>query len=278
MMNAEQAFAYLSRKAGAVIKHVELPVAEAAVDVDKPADLELVSSLAGEIGPAVQAVRLHQDLLRSRAEVVALREDERRRLRRDLHDGLGPTLAAIGLKAGLAAREVPPDSAARALLGEIDTEVKASIGDIRRLVEALRPPALDELGLLGAVRSRAAALAGDVTIEVSGSEPAAALPAAIETAAYRIVVEAMTNAVRHSGAAHCGVLIMVDDDAVEVVVRDDGHGLVADRKPGVGLRSMQERAAEVGGTLSVTSAAEGTVIAARLPLSLRGEVDHADPR
>jgi signal transduction histidine kinase len=104
------------------------------------------------------------------------------------------------------------------------------------------------------------------------------MPAAIETAAYRIVVEAMTNAVRHSGAVHCAVLIMVDDDAVTVVVRDDGHGLVADRTPGVGLRSMQERAAEVGGTLSVTSAAEGTVITARLPLSLGGEVDHADPR
>lgn len=244
----------------------------------EPADLELVSSLAGEIGPAVQAVRLHEDLLRSRAEVVALREDERRRLRRDLHDGLGPALAAIGLKAGLAAREVPPDSSARALLGEIDTEVKASIGDIRRLVEALRPPALDELGLLGAVRNRAAALSGDVTIEVSGSGSATALPAAIETAAYRIVVEAMTNAVRHSGATHCAILIMTDDDALEVVIRDDGHGFAADRKPGVGLRSMQERAAEVGGTMSVTSATEGTVIAARLPLNLRGAVDHADPR
>jgi signal transduction histidine kinase len=236
----------------------------------EPADLELVSSLAGEIGPAVQAVRLHQDLLRSRAEVVALREDERRRLRRDLHDGLGPALAAIGLKAGLAAREVAPDSAAGKLLGDIDTEVKASIGDIRRLVEALRPPALDELGLIGAVRSRAVALAGEMSIEVSGSEPAAPLPAAIETAAYRIVVEAMTNAVRHSGATRCAILIMTDEAGVEVVVQDDGHGLVADRKPGVGLRSMQERAAEVGGTLSVTSAAQGTVIAARLPLSLKG--------
>ena len=89
----------------------------------EPADLELLRSLAREVGPAVQAVRLHQDLLRSRAEVVALREDERRRLRRDLHDGLGPTLAAIRLKAGLAARQVPPGSAARGLLGEIDTEV-----------------------------------------------------------------------------------------------------------------------------------------------------------
>ena len=244
----------------------------------EPADLELVRSLAGEVGPAVQAVRLHQDLLRSRAEVVALREDERRRLRRDLHDGLGPALAAIGLKAGLVARELPPDSTAQALLGEIDTEVKSSLGDIRRLVEALRPPALDELGLLGAVRSRAAALAGDMRIEVSGSESTGALPAAIETAAYRIVVEAMTNAVRHSGGAHCSVLIMADDDAVEAVVRDDGRGLAADRNPGVGLRSMQERAAEVGGTLSVSSATEGTVVSARLPLSLRGAVDHADPR
>jgi signal transduction histidine kinase len=236
----------------------------------EPADVELVHSLAREIGPAVQAVRLHQDLLRSRAEVIALREDERRRLRRDLHDGLGPALAAIALKAGLAAREVPPDSTAQALLGEIGNEVKSSLSDVRRLVEALRPPALDELGLLGAVRSRAAALAGDLEIDVSGSESSGALPAAIETAAYRIAVEAMINAVRHSGGTHCAVSIMVDQDAVEVLVRDDGHGLAADRSPGVGLRSMQERAAEVGGTLSVTSAADGTVISARLPLNLGG--------
>jgi signal transduction histidine kinase len=234
----------------------------------EPADLALVRSLAREVGPAVQAVRLHQDLLRSRAELVALREDERRRLRRDLHDGLGPALAAIGLKAGLAAREVPPDSTARGLLGEIGTEVKASLGDIRRLVEALRPPALDELGLLGAVRSRAAALTGDVSIDVSGLDWAGAPPAAIEIAAYRIAIEAMTNAVRHSGGTHCVVSITVDDDAVEVMVRDDGHGLIPDRKPGVGLRSMQERADEVGGTLSVESAAQGTIVSARLPLSL----------
>jgi signal transduction histidine kinase len=107
----------------------------------EPADLELVRSLAGEVGPAVQAVRLHQDLLRSRAEVVALREDERRRLRRDLHDGLGPALAAIGLKAGLVARELPPDSTAQALLGEIDTEVKsASATSVDLSRRSGRPP------------------------------------------------------------------------------------------------------------------------------------------
>jgi two-component system NarL family sensor kinase len=245
----------------------------------EPADLELIRSLAREVGPAVQAVRLHEDLLRSRAEVVALREDERRRLRRDLHDGLGPTLAAIRLKAGLAAREVPPESAARGLLGEIDTEVTTSLADVRRLVEALRPPALDELGLLGAVRSRAAALAGGMEIQVDGSNPPGPLPAAIETAAYRIAVEAMTNAVRHSDGTRCAVSILVADEAVELSVSDDGHGLKPDRTPGVGLRSMRERAAEVGGTLSVRSAPEGgTVITARLPLSLGGPVDQADPR
>jgi len=211
--------------------------------------------------------------------VVALREDERRRLRRDLHDGLGPTLAAIRLKAGLAARQVPPESAARGLLGEIDTEVTTSLADVRRLVEALRPPALDELGLLGAVRSRAAALAGDMEIDVTGSNPRRSLPAAIETAAYWIAVEAMTNAVRHSDGARCTVSILIADDAVELSVRDDGGGLNPSGMPGVGLRSMRERSAEVGGTLTVMSPPEGgTVVAARLPLSLGGPVDQADSR
>jgi two-component system NarL family sensor kinase len=245
----------------------------------EPADLELIRSLAREVGPAVQAVRLHQDLLRSRAEVVALREDERRRLRRDLHDGLGPTLAAIRLKAGLAARQVPPESAARGLLGEIDTEVTASLADVRRLVEDLRPPALDELGLVGAVRSRAAALAGQLQIDVVGSEPPVPLPAAIETAAYRIVVEAMTNTVRHSGGTHCTVSILVGEKSVELSVRDDGNGLKPDRTPGVGLRSMRERAAEVGGSLLVRSPAEGgTVVSATLPRNLERPIDQADPR
>ncbi len=190
-----------------------------------PVDLVLIGSLAQQVGAAVQAVRLHADLVRSRAEVVALREDERRRLRRDLHDGLGPALAAIGLKAALARRDVPVASTARRLLDEIESEVSAGVADIRRLVEALRPPALDELGLVGAVRSRAAAMAGEMSIEVSGSDGAAPLPAAVETAAFRIAVEAMTNAARHSGGRCCTVSIVASDMGVELTVRDDGGGL-----------------------------------------------------
>ncbi|NUT23403.1 MAG: hypothetical protein HOV77_29890 [Hamadaea sp.] len=234
-----------------------------------PVDLRLLGSLAQQAGPAVQAVRLHDDLVRSRAEVVASREDERRRLRRDLHDGLGPTLAAIGLKAGLAARGVPDDSAAHAALREIATEATASLGDVRRLVEALRPPALDELGLVGAVRSRAATLAGEVAIAVSGDDAPGPLPAAVETAAYRIAVEAMTNVVRHSAATSCLVEITLRPEFVEVTVTDDGQGIDPARAAGVGLRAMRERAAEVGGEVSIGSGVDGvgTRVHARLPIA-----------
>ena len=163
-------------------------------------DLALIDALASQVGPAVQAVRLHEDLVRSRAAVVASREDERRRLRRDLHDGLGPSLAAIRLKAGLAARGAAAGSPTRTLLDQIGSEVESSIADIRRVVDALRPPALDELGLVGAIRARAASLGGEMVFTVTGPEERTALPAAVETAAYRIAVEALTNALRHSEA------------------------------------------------------------------------------
>ncbi len=234
-------------------------------------DLALVATLARQVGIAVQSVRLHEDLVRSRADVVALREDERRRLRRDLHDGLGPALAAIGLKAGLASRDVAAESAAHGLLDDIATEVKTGLADIRRLVEELRPPALDELGLVGAVRSRAAAMTGEMSIEVSGPDGAAPLPAAVETAAYRIAVEAMTNAVRHSGGRCCAVSIATENRGVDVVVHDDGAGLDPTHAIGVGLRSMHERAAELGGVLSVGSPSEGgTLVHAWLPFAFGG--------
>jgi signal transduction histidine kinase len=235
-------------------------------------DLALIDALASQVGPAVQAVRLHEDLVRSRAAVVASREDERRRLRRDLHDGLGPSLAAIRLKAGLAARSAPAGSPTRTLLDEIGSEVESSIADVRRVVDALRPPALDELGLVGAVRARAASLNGEIEIAVTGPEKPTALPAAVETAAYRIAVEALTNAARHSQARRCEVVVEVSPAEVRVEVADDGIGLDPARPPHVGLWSMHERAAEVGGRCAVTArAGGGTVVRATLPLGTDGQ-------
>lgn len=233
-------------------------------------DLAIIGSLAHQLGPAIQAVRLHAELARSRAQLVALREDERRQLRRELHDGLGPSLAAIRLKAGLASRGVEAGSAARNLLDEISSEALQAVADVRRVVERLRPPALDELGLFGALTSRAASLSATIDITVSGPSTRTVLPAGVETAAYRIAVEAMTNAARHSGGSQCEVRVDVDLSRVEVTVTDDGGG-VGDRPAGVGRRSMRERAAELGGSCEVLARPEGgTMVRARLPLSFGG--------
>jgi signal transduction histidine kinase len=230
-------------------------------------DLALIDALVQQVGPAVQAVRLHEDLVRSRAAVVASREDERRRLRRDLHDGIGPSLAAIRLKAGLAARGAPAGSPTRTLLDEIGNEVESSIADVRRVVDALRPPALDELGLVGALRARAASLAGELDFTVAGPEERSPLPAAVEIAAYRIAVESMTNAARHSQGQRCEVVVEVGERLVEVTVSDDGIGIDPARPPHVGVWSMHERAAEVGGRCAVVARdGGGTVVRATLPL------------
>ena len=219
---------------------------------------------------------------------MAAREEERRRLRRDLHDGLGSRLAALNLQAtalrGLIARD---PAAAGAAVGELRAEIRAAIADIRRVVYDLRPPALDEVGLVAAIRQRAARCSLDdhatgwggadrdtpaVRVVVEAPEALPPLPAAVEVAAYRIVEEALTNMVRHSGGRSCMVRLVVAGDLC-LEVMDDGTGLpathweAAGTGGGLGLRSMRERAAEVGGTCDIASILEGgTRVRARLPL------------
>ncbi len=215
-------------------------------------------------------------LRRSREALVVAREDERRRLRRDLHDGLGPSLAAMTVKLGLARRQMRDDPAgAEALLDQVTGETQAAIAEVRRLASGLRPPALDEVGLVEAVRRRADGFAVEAApgvgippaIEVVGPERLPALPAAVEVAAYRIAVEAMTNAVRHARATRCRVGFEADDAEVRLVVEDDGAGLAPGWRMGVGLASMRERAAELGGRCDVgPGATGGTRVDARLPL------------
>ncbi len=154
---------------------------------------------------AVHALRLTADLQLSRERLVTAREEERRRLRRDLHDGLGPQLAAQTLKVGSARSLYPRNpAAADALLSELEVDLEAALSDIRRLVYNLRPPALDELGLTGAVRESAAQYGTNrLNISIEAPERLPALPAAVEVAAYRIVQEALTNVVRHAHASSC---------------------------------------------------------------------------
>jgi signal transduction histidine kinase len=212
-------------------------------------------------------------LSRSREKIVAAREEERRKLRRELHDGLAPTLAGAAIKLDLARQSVRDDPAAgETLIDEARADIRTAIGDIRRMARELRPPTLDALGLEGALREQAAGLAAQSAdapvIIVDVPRPLPALPAAVEVAAYRIAVEALMNVIRHAAARRCEVRLALGDDELEVDIVDDGVG-TAGSATGVGTRAMRERAAEVGGEVTIeTVPAGGTRVLARLPVDL----------
>lgn len=233
-----------------------------------PADRRLVDDLARQAGIAVHAVQLTHDLQRARARLVTGREEERRRLRRDLHDGLGPTLAsqALTIDTALLLLERDPQSAA-ALLHEAKAQSQSAVSEIRRVVYELRPPALDDLGLAGALKDLASHFE-DTTLEIDVQTPdqLPTLSAAVEVAAFRIVQEALTNVARHAQTDRCTIRVNVGAD-LELTVTDAGIGIANDRRAGVGLASMRERAEELGGYCSITSSPDGgTIVAARLPL------------
>jgi signal transduction histidine kinase len=233
------------------------------------AERRLLEDIATQTGVAIHNVRLTTDLQRSREQIVAAREEERLRLRRDLHDGLGPKLAGQTLKLEAAMDALDSETeTARALLKESMTESQTLIAEIRRLVYGLRPPALDQLGLLVAIREQAAGYQiNDLQVTVSAPESLPGLPAAVEVAAYRIIQEALTNMARHAQARNCTVSLAIDKD-LEIVVSDDGIGLPPTCPAGVGLSSMRERAEEIGGTCVIESEmSRGTRVTARLPIS-----------
>jgi signal transduction histidine kinase len=249
-----------------------------------PAERQLLDGVGRQIGGAVQTALLAEALQRSRQRVIAGREEERRRIRRDLHDGLGPTLAAIVMQLdaaqGLLQRD--PDAAGR-VLALVRQQAGTAIADIRRVVDELRPASLDQLGLVGAIRERAyyfgagadSTRAGlRVRIDTQGDLDM--LPAAVEVAAFRIAIEAVNNAARHSGAAECVVLLRRDTE-LHVEVRDDGRGLPEAFGTGVGLGSMRERALELGGSCRVEQTPRGgTIVRATIPIDPAEEASHDD--
>jgi two-component system NarL family sensor kinase len=242
-----------------------------------PRDRRVLEGLAGQVGVAAQAALLTLDLQRSRERLVTAREEERRRIRQDLHDGLGPSLAASALQLQAASRLAAKQSdAVPEILSNLAGQVQESITEVRRIVEDLRPAMLDQLGLVGALKEQAGRFASEgtpdaapngfrVSVETEGDLER--LPAAVEVAAFRIASEALNNAYRHGHASSCTVRIR-RDSALDLQVIDNGSGIGEVRRSGVGLMSMRERASELGGSLTVQRREEGgTQVSARIPLS-----------
>ena len=232
-------------------------------------DADVLRIVAPLLAQTLRAQALARDLQVSRNAAITAIEEERRRLRRDLHDGLGPTLSGVAFATDAARNQLVGDpDAADVLLEKLRADTSSAIAEVRRLVEGLRPPALDELGLLGAVRQHAATLHADggtpLQVTISAPEPLPELSAAAEVTAYRIVVEALTNVARHAAV----VELSIAGDDLRLSVQDDGRGSRTWR-PGVGMSSMRERAEQVGGTLSARSRADGGRVEARIPIGTR---------
>jgi signal transduction histidine kinase len=212
------------------------------------------------------------ELQRSRESLVNTREEERRRLRRDLHDGVGPQLAALMLELETASDLVSDNPEASALMAKLSKRAREIVSDVRRSVHALRPPALDELGLVEALREGALQYGpADLRVSVENPEELSHLPAAVEVACYRIAQEALANVVRHARANHCSIRIRLDEDAgtLSVEVEDDGRGIRDDDGAGVGMISMRERTEELGGWCTVESVVGGgTLVRALLPFQI----------
>jgi two-component system NarL family sensor kinase len=254
---------------GRTVGHLVASPRRGEVEFD-PRDRMVLADLARQSGAAVHAEALTADLLDSRQRLVNAREEERRRLRRDLHDGLGPVLTGLGLNIDAARTRLeqaePGVPEADEFLSHAKEASSQAIADLRSIVYGLRPPALDDLGLVGAVRVHVDRLVegGALRIAVDGPPPPE-LPAAVEVAAFRTAVEAVNNVVRHADARRCSVELAVDDGSLVLEVTDDGSSRT-DWTAGVGILAMRERASELGGTLTAGATPDGGRVRACFPL------------
>jgi signal transduction histidine kinase len=230
-------------------------------------DDRLLSHVGDHVASAVAAVGLAEDAQQSRERLVNALEEDRRRIRRDLHDHLGPVLSGIALQLDALRRLSAGNDEVVELASTIRAEAAEAVLDVRRLVHDLRPPVLDQLGLVEALRHHAELVAAELPVTVT-ADPLPSLPAAVEVAAYRIVTEALTNTLRHAGATQATVSLFLTTDDLALTVSDDGCGIAPHAEPGLGLASMRDRVAELGGSLAIsgdTAAGRGTKIHATLP-------------
>jgi signal transduction histidine kinase len=227
----------------------------------RPAERRLLQDLAQQAGAALRVTSLAAEVQRAREDLVAGREEERRRLRHELHDGVGPALAGLALQAGALRQQLETDSPA---VRRLEEGLAHALAEVRRTARDLRPQGLDELGLGGALEQLASSFTSPVlAVELTRPDALDGLPAATEVAVLRVVGEALSNVARHSGASQCWVRVDVTG-RVAVEVRDDGVGLDGAAE-GVGLASMRRRAEELGGSLHlVAEPGQGTVVRADL--------------
>ncbi len=232
---------------------------------------QLLADLARQVGVAMHEESLVADLQESRERIVTAREEERRALRRTLHDDIGPSLASLALVAetGRRLRALDPgDPRVDEILRTLGQESTGAADAVRLLAYDLRPPALDERGLVGALRDQAGSVAPlSVKVDATGMESlAGSLSAAVEAAAYRIAVGALANVRQHAEASEAVIRLLTDGPDLVVTVEDDGRGLPTDARAGVGITAMRERAEELGGTLDLGRRhGGGTRVCARLP-------------
>ena len=202
-------------------------------------------------------------LLASRKRLLQVADEERRRLERDLHDGAQQRLVAIGQRLHLAQRFLEGEQTqTREQLEICAVEVRDAIEDLRRLANGLHPPILGEAGLRPALVALARRSTLPVTVSDFGYER---YPAEVETAAYYLVSEALTNTAKHAEANAITIDVRRRDSRLVVTVADDGRG-GANPAGGSGLRGLEDRVEAVGGTLAITSSRAGTTIRAELPV------------
>jgi signal transduction histidine kinase len=243
-------------------------------------DKQLLTDVARQVSLTLWAAQLSADLQASRLRIVTAREEARRQLRRDLHDGLGAGLASITLQADTALELVrddaetavsPSDQGRRSvqavsLLQSLLTQSEETTHELRRIIHDLRPPVLDDVGLLGALQALVN-IQTATRFELKLPPTLPPLPAAVEIALYRIAQEAITNIIKHAGATQATITLELSDEAAILTIQDDGQGLLAGRPNGVGLHSMRERAEELGGRVAIqTDQPRGCLVTAHIPL------------
>lgn len=243
--------------------------------------LDALDHLQPVLAAGVGLVRATTDVVRARDATTRARLAERKLIRRELHDGVGPWMS--GLQLGLqGARNVlrSDPTAADEVLSALQAEVAQRFQDVRLMSRSLLPPVLEERGLavaLDELVARHAATGFAVAIDgvaAGDQDTLRGLDERVAAAAYAVVSESTLNAARHSGAPGCAVKLAVDGPTLRIVCRDDGRGRPADAPDGVGTRSMRERTEELGGTLGIGPGpgGVGTTVRATLPLHPTGDV------